>query len=61
MDNEKWMELVRLQGRLIALLQTEIAATSVFAFTNGYVTPKERSDEAKQLREKIKLLKEGNI
>ena len=57
MNEQKVHELIRAQGRLIALLQTEIASTAIAAMTMGYETTYERSQEAKALRDQISTFK----
>ena len=57
MNEEKALELIRAQNRLIAVLQTWIAQTAVFLQAHNISPTKEQSEEARKLREQISTLK----
>jgi hypothetical protein len=59
MTEDKLMELVRAQGKFIALLQTWIAQTCIFLSVHNINPTEAMSKEAQELRDKIALLKKG--
>jgi hypothetical protein len=58
-SEERLLEIMRAQGKLITLLQTECAENAGFLYVHGIQTKPERSAEAKRLREEISKLKEA--